>query len=103
MAMQVSAPLVVATTENGRVMHLYKGDVVPKDVSKDSLDNLKSLGFVTGEEVDPIPESPEPVAAVAPAGNAGLEEWQEYARSRGASDADLDGKTRNELREQYGA
>jgi hypothetical protein len=55
MAMQVSAALVVATTENGRVIHLYKGDTVPKDVTKDSLDNLRSLGFVSGDEVDPAP------------------------------------------------
>lgn len=46
MSVKVTAPLVVATTENGRVMHLYRGDIVPSDVTKESLDNLKSLGFV---------------------------------------------------------
>lgn len=67
MAMQVSVALVVANTENGRVIHLYKGDTVPKDVTKDSLDNLKSLGFVTSDEVDPAPVlSPDDESAEAP-------------------------------------
>lgn len=37
-----------------------------------------------------------------PAGNASLEDWQEFARSEGATDADLDGMNRNALRDQYG-
>jgi hypothetical protein len=37
-----------------------------------------------------------------PAGNASLEDWQEFARSQGATDADLDGMNRNALRDQYG-
>lgn len=40
---------------------------------------------------------------VAPAGNASLEDWQEFARSQGATDDDLEGKTRNDLRAEYGA
>jgi hypothetical protein len=39
----------------------------------------------------------------APAGNASLADWQEYARTQGATDADLDGKSRNDLRDTYGA
>jgi hypothetical protein len=37
-------------------------------------------------------------ATDAPKGNASLEEWQDYARSKGFSDADIDGRTRDELR-----
>ena len=44
----------------------------------------------------------EPESSEKPAGNSSIEAWQEYARSKGATDADLDGKSRNELREQYG-
>lgn len=36
-----------------------------------------------------------------PAGNASLEDWQEYARSQGASGEDLEGKSRNDLRDAY--
>lgn len=34
----------------------------------------------------------------APKGNASLEEWVEYARSKGFSDTELEGKSRDELR-----
>jgi hypothetical protein len=34
----------------------------------------------------------------APKGNASLEEWQDYARAKGFTTDDLDGKTRDELR-----
>jgi hypothetical protein len=37
-----------------------------------------------------------------PAGNATTEEWQDYARSQGASDEDLEGQSRDDLRKQYG-
>jgi len=36
-----------------------------------------------------------------PAGNATLEAWQAYARSKGATDADLDGVSRDDLRTTY--
>jgi hypothetical protein len=38
-----------------------------------------------------------------PAGNAGLEEWQAYAKSKGATDEDLADKGRNDLRSEYGS
>lgn len=34
----------------------------------------------------------------APAGNASLEAWQDYARSKGFADDDLKDKTRDDLR-----
>lgn len=37
-------------------------------------------------------------ATDAPKGNASLTEWQDYARSKGFDDADIEGKTRDELR-----
>lgn len=52
-SLRVSATMVVARFENDRVQHLYKGDVVPEGITQESLDNLKSLGFVTEDEVDP--------------------------------------------------
>ena len=38
-----------------------------------------------------------------PAGNASTEAWQEYARSKGATEEDLKDKKRDELRENYGS
>lgn len=37
-----------------------------------------------------------------PAGNGSLEDWTAYARSKGATAEDLDGKSRNEIRAAYG-
>jgi predicted component of type VI protein secretion system len=37
----------------------------------------------------------------APARNASLEVWQEYARALGATEDDLDGKTRGDLIDTY--
>jgi hypothetical protein len=45
----VSGPLVSATVSGSRVIHLYKGDVVPSDITKESLENLQSLGYVSDE------------------------------------------------------
>ena len=51
--LRVSAPLVMARTKNDRVVHLYKGDIVPEEITKESVDNLKDLGFVTTDDVQP--------------------------------------------------
>lgn len=82
-----------------------------------NLPELMSFGML-GETVDVHPDDLErfdrlngpaqpvdvkPLAPEAPAGNASLEEWQAYARSQGATDADIEDKTRNDLRAQYGA
>lgn len=53
--LRVSTVMVTAKTENDRIVYLYRGDVVPEGVSADSLDHLKSLGFVTDEDVDSVP------------------------------------------------
>lgn len=45
--LRVSAPLVEVVTEDGKVMHLRQGDIVPSSVSKKSLEHLSSIGFVT--------------------------------------------------------
>lgn len=39
-----------------------------------------------------------PATPDAPAGNASLDAWQAFARERGFTDEDLDGKSRDELR-----
>jgi hypothetical protein len=49
--------MVTAKTENDRIVYLYRGDVVPEGVSADSLEHLKSLGFVTEDDVAPSTES----------------------------------------------
>lgn len=45
----------------------------------------------------------EPHLVEKPAGNASIEAWQDYARSQGVSDDDLEGKSRDDLRDLYGS
>jgi hypothetical protein len=52
--LRVSAPMVTVRTDNDRIVYLYKGDVVPDGTSVDSVEHLKSLGFVTEDDVSPI-------------------------------------------------
>lgn len=54
-ALRVSAPMVVARVANDRLVHLYRGDVVPEEIDAESIKHLKSLGFVTE---DPDIEQP---------------------------------------------
>lgn len=38
------------------------------------------------------------IAEDAPQGSASLEDWQDYAKRKGLSDADIDGQSRDDLR-----
>lgn len=51
---KVSAVMVTARTENDRIVYLYRGDVVPEGLASDSFEHLKSLGFITGDDVNPV-------------------------------------------------
>jgi hypothetical protein len=53
-SLKVTAVMVTAKTENDRIVYLYRGDVVPEGVSADSREHLKSLGFVTEDDVAPV-------------------------------------------------
>lgn len=43
----VTAPLVVVTTKGGSVKQMYRGDLITEDVSAESAELLKSLGFIS--------------------------------------------------------
>jgi hypothetical protein len=111
MSLRFTAALGTAFTSQGRIISLYFGDLVPEGISKESLAHLKSLGFVADDEAPVLTIIEQDGADVAPpvvggdvpkpAGNAGLEEWTAYARSQGATDADLDGLSRNDVRDLY--
>lgn len=59
------------------------------------------LAVEVAEDLVPTYESQGWRAATidAPAGNASLEAWQAFARAKGFSDEDLEGKSRDDLRE----
>lgn len=88
MGSRVSAPLVTVT-QNGRVLYLRHGDVVPDGVDKASLDHLRSLGYV--EDADEAPTgASEPPARPAESGpGSARSKWVEYAAFHGVThDAD---------------
>ena len=89
--LKVAAPLVTARTTNGRVVYLFKGDVVTEDIDQESIDHLESLGFLTED-------SPAADADQKPAGNASQADWTKYAKAQGKTDEDLDGLGRDEIR-----
>ncbi len=43
----VTAPLALVHTEGGRTVYLHEGDVLPDDATKESVDHLKQLGFLS--------------------------------------------------------
>lgn len=81
----VKAPLVTAT-QNGRVLYLYGGDVVPDGVDDASVKHLKSLGYV--EDGDPAPIGAEPQEVERPAESgpgSAKERWIAYAEAKGVT------------------
>jgi hypothetical protein len=94
----VKSPLVLVTDEQGSVQYLYAGAAVPAYVSDDRIKELRKEGHIekAGVTEPPVDEQP-------PAKNASLEKWQEFARSKGATDADLDGVSRDDLVAAYGS
>lgn len=46
----VTAALVVVRYEGGRVGNLAKGDVVPDGVTPESVEHLRSLGYVAEQD-----------------------------------------------------
>lgn len=52
-----------------------------------------------------VPENEDPTPASeldAPASNASTDDWKRYALGQGATEDDLEGQSRNEIREAYG-
>lgn len=70
---RVTAPLVTARTTTGRVVYLYKGDVVPEGITVDSLSHLRDLGFIDGDTDEP-PRSGR---------GSGRDEWAVFATDSG--------------------
>lgn len=44
--LRVTAALAQVTTKDGKVLHLREGDIVPSSATDESIEHLKSLGFV---------------------------------------------------------
>lgn len=76
-----------------------RGSELPKWAAKLVGDHVYEPDDSAQEEVAPNGERDATVEP--PARNASLEAWQEYARTQGLTDADLEGKHRDDLRDQF--
>lgn len=75
------------TVDGGEARSLKAGDAVPE-------------GVELGDHL--LADLRLPKSSDQPAGNASTEAWQEYAKSQGATDDDIDGLSRDDIRAQYG-
>jgi hypothetical protein len=95
-AYRVTAPLVLAHQEDGSQVYLYKGAAVPTSgLAKGELARLRDGEFIAAVE------EPKPVAKPdgPPARNASRDDWAAYALTLGATEADLEGQTRDYIRD----
>lgn len=100
MTYTVTAPLVIATAENGSQHHLYQGSPVPAYIGEDELKRLADDGHIAKAEDAPAAEEP---VFERPAGNASLEAWAAYVlESDQASEDEIAGMSRDALRDKYG-
>jgi hypothetical protein len=91
-------PLVVSPEVHASqgVKPVVGGDV---DVDDPQAQSAKELAATEDAMDGPIETA---VGGDVPAGNASAEVWRDYALTQGASEQDVDGLGRNELRERYG-
>lgn len=88
------------------VQGFYAGAIVDA-IDVEQAKAQADMGFLEGFEAQPAPEEPtpepEPPVLERPAGNASQEAWATYAlESDQASEDEVKGLTRDELRELYG-
>lgn len=96
--MTVNSSTWLRHPDTGVLQLLVEGDDVPEWAEEMVGDHLLS-----DESGDDEQDDDEQDEDVAPSGNAPLEDWQDYARSQGASEEDLAGKGRNDLRDEFGS
>ena len=107
---KVLAPYVTAKVKDvsgqSVVLGYYRDGLIQDPADGEHIKALVDLGMVEAvDAADPDAPEPEPQAPVfeRPAGNASQEAWATYALESGqASEDEVKGLTRDELRELYG-
>lgn len=95
---QGRAPLTMVRLVDGGFRNVFEGEVVSGDaVEPEHLKRYLRKGFLVEHEG----EKSEPEGV--PAKSASKGDWEAYARSQGATDEDLDGKSKADLIDAYGA
>lgn len=99
MSYKVTAPLVIIANADGKSgdWYGYVDAIVPAGLNDERCKQLAVEGML--EEVS---ETEADDAAGPPAKSASKGDWEAYARSQGATDEDLAGKTKDDLVDAYG-
>jgi len=98
----VTAPLAIVRTSDGKMIHLYDGQIIPQHAEADDLKRLHADGFIARSN-EAAPTAVVVDGVEKPAGNATHGAWAAYAIETGqATKDDLKGLTRDELRDLYG-
>lgn len=95
---KVTGPLATPYLEDGSRVYLYEGAALPDGLRKGERERLVDLGLV-GEAEEPAEE---PSEGGQPAKSASKADWVAYAVAQGATEAELEGLTKDELVSSYG-
>jgi hypothetical protein len=108
MSYVVTVPLAIIRMSDGTLVHLYEGAIVPKDADPEHVETLlrdKAIGDPdkADDDSDDASAGGRQPTPDKPAGNSSYDAWAAYAVNSGqATDEDVKGMTRDELRELYG-
>ncbi len=107
MGYKVTAPLVLVRDQQGAFSYHYNEGLLPEYVSREQLQQFLDAGLVEKTGADPRQatgeqDAPLTVQVKKPAQVAPKEAWVEYAVSRGATPAEAELLTKQELVEQFG-
>lgn len=102
MSYKVTAPLVIIANDDGTSgdWYGYVDAVVPQGLNDKRCEQLVEEGML--EKVS-ASEADSSASDGPPAKSASKGDWEAYARSQGATDADLEGKTKDDLVDAYGS
>lgn len=109
----VTAPyitVVTGTHDGPKLLGFYTGATLPDDVSDEAIEHHLNLGMIAEQKAAEaaLTEPAEPADGLGtltnpeqPKGNASLEEWTAYATASGMTADELEGLTRDQIRDRY--
>lgn len=100
MAYIVNTPLVIAKTPGGD-RYVYQGGSLPDDTDPDQVKQLVDEKQVSEGEATSDGTAEGAFDVDRPGGNASLEEWQGYALAHGMTEDEIEGVSRNDLRDRF--
>lgn len=95
----VTAPLVIAKSETGADLYVYKDGRVPAGQTDEWVENHLRDKMIAEAPADADGDTS---TDEKPKGNSSEEAWRAYAVTQGMSQEQADGMSRDELRDYFG-